>query len=118
MRCGLSMLEKTEEAFRRGQPQPVYVFTSRRLARMLQGSTVRLVFGRTMKACGITGHTLYDFRHSFATSHLNEGWDRKLTWVSKQLGHKSPTTTAAYYYAFRDTTATRGFADEIRNWRE
>jgi integrase len=101
---------------RRVIQQSPYVFTSRRGTRAFQDSHVRLVFGRVMKACGIQGHTLYDFRDSFATSHLVEHWDRKLAWVSHQLGHKHVLTTQRFYYKYRPTTATKGFADEIRNW--
>jgi len=114
-----------ETAFARGLKVPEYVFTTtlparrakRELTRITQSGNMRLVFERTMKACGITGHTPYDFRDSFATSHLVSGWDRKLAWVSKQLGHKTPLTTAKHYYAFRDTSATASFADEIGGWR-
>jgi integrase len=114
-----------EVAFRRGYPSPEYVFTTeqpsriapRQLARILQGGTVRAVFTRTMKACGITGHTPYNFRDSFATSHLAMGWDRKLAWVSKQLGHSTPIITAKTYYAYRDTVASRTFADEIGSFK-
>jgi integrase len=114
-----------EAAFRRGYPAPEYVFTTlqasrkapRQLARILQCGAIREVFTRTMKACAITGHTLYDFRDSFATSHLAMGWDRKLAWVSKQLGHKTPATTQKHYYAYRDTVASRTFADEIGGFK-
>lgn len=110
-----------QEAFRSGLPAPVYVFTTRlvarhtvELARIKPGGNIQLILARVFKACGITGHTLYDFRDSFATSHLVNAWDRKIGWVSKQLGHKTPLTTAAHYYAYRDTRASRGFADEER----
>jgi integrase len=103
-----------QELLRRGIPQTPYVFTSRRGCRRLQDGHVRLVFGRVMKACGITGHSLYDFRDSFASHHLADDWFRKLGWVSHQLGHKHVSTTERYYYAYRPTTASRGFADEIR----
>lgn len=110
-----------EVAFSRGYPPPEYVFTTRsasrtaprQLARILAGGTGRAVFTRTMKACRIPGHTPYDFRDSFATSHLALGWDRKLAWVSKQLGHATPIITAKTYYAYRDTVASQTFADEI-----
>ena len=103
-----------QELLRRGIRQTPYVFTSRRGCRMLQDGNVRLVFARVMKACGITGHSLYDFRDSFASHHLADNWLRKLAWVSHQLGHKHVSTTERYYYAYRPTTASRGFADEIR----
>lgn len=99
---------------RRAIRQSPYVFTSRSGARAFQDGGVRLVFARVMKACNIEGHVLYDFRHSFASHHLSDAWDRKLTWVSKQLGHKHVSTTEKCYYAYRPTTASRGFADEIR----
>ena len=103
-----------QELLRRGAKQTPYVFTSRRGARVLQGGTVRLVFARVMRACGIAGHTLYDFRDSFASHHLADDWYRKLTWVSKQLGHKHVSTTERHYFSYRPTDASRGFADEIR----
>jgi len=99
---------------RRASQQTPYVFTSRRGARRFQDGNVRLVFARVMTACAITGHTLYDFRDSFASHHLSESWDRKLPWVSQQLGHKQVSTTAQYYYAYRPSPASRGFANEIR----
>lgn len=112
-----------EETLRRGLPRPKYVFTSlrvshkhRELARYTQDSHIATIFTRVAVACAITGHTLYDLRDSFATSHLVSNWDRKIAWVSKQLGHKTPMTTAKHYYAFRDTQETRGFANSIRTW--
>lgn len=103
-----------QELLRRGAKQTSFVFTSRRGCRVLQGGTVRLVFARVMTACKITGHTLYDFRDSFASHHLADDWYRKLTWVSKQLGHKHVSTTERHYFTYRPTDASRGFADEIR----
>ena len=104
-----------QEAFRRGRPQPVHVFTSRRLARYLPNGSLRRVFARVMAACAITGHTPHDFRDTFATSHLVTNWG-KLAWVSKQLGHKSVSTTETYYFAYRDSAVSRGYADDIRRW--
>ena len=111
-------VEQAKEAFRRGRKVPVYVFTTRRLARMLPGSAMRAVFTRTLTACAITGHTPHDWRDTFATSHLIGNWDRKLAWVSKQLGHKTPRTTETFYYQYRDTSASASFADEIVNWEK
>jgi len=112
-----------QEALRRGLPRPAYVFTSRSIAhhtrelgRYKQSGNIQMIFARLTKVCAITEHTLYDFRDSFATSHLVRGWDRKLPWVSKQLGHKTPLTTAKFYYAYRDTRETAGFANEIRDY--
>lgn len=112
-----------QEALRRGLSRPVYVFTSRSIAhhsrelgRFKQDGNIQLIYARVAKACKITGHTLYDFRDSFATSHLVGSWDRKLAWVSRQLGHKTPLTTATFYYAYRDRRDTQGFANEIRQY--
>jgi integrase len=111
--------EQRREAFRRGRPQPVYAFTTRRLGRCRpNGSNLRDIFDRTMTACTITGHTPYDFRDTFATSHLIADWDRKLAWVSRQLGHKTPLTTATFYFGFVDSRRSRGFANEIRQWEQ
>jgi integrase len=108
---------QAEEAFRRfGQKAPVYVFTTRRGTRCLQDGTMPNVFARVTAACEITGHTPYNFRDTFATSHLLGSWDRKLAWVSKQLGHATPRTTEQFYYKYRDTSASDSFADEITTW--
>jgi integrase len=106
--------EQRREAFRRGRPCSAYVFTTRRGARQRQDGNMRRVFDRVCEAVGIAGHTPHDLRDTFATSHLVDAWDRKLAWVSKQLGHATPTTTANHYYAYRPTTAALGFADDIR----
>jgi integrase len=114
---------QAEEAFRRGRKVPVYVFTTRRLARMVPGSG-DVVLARTLKACGIPcgkkvgGHTAHDWRDTFATSHLIGSWDRKIAWVSKQLGHATPRTTETFYYQYRDTSASASFADEIVQWEK
>lgn len=118
-------VEQAKEAFRRfGQKAPVYVFTTPRQARILPGSG-DAVLARTLKACKIPsgkrvpgGHTAHDWRDTFATSHLIGNWDRKLAWVSKQLGHATPRTTETYYYKYRDTSASASFADEIVNWEK
>jgi integrase len=111
-----------EMAFSRGLAQPAYVFTTlyaargakRQLARQLQDGNIQLVLDRVLRRCQIPeGHRLYDFRHTFATMHLSRGWEKKLEWVSKQLGHKTPATTQAHYYAWRDTVESEDFADEI-----
>jgi integrase len=107
--------EQRREAMRRGRPVPVYVFTTRRLARILQDGNIQLVTRRVLDAAKVEGHRLYDFRHTFATSHLSVDWVRKLEWVSRQLGHKTPATTIDHYYAYRPSDATAGFADEIRS---
>lgn len=108
--------DQRREAFRRGRPTPAYVFTTRRLSRMLPTSNMRAVFGRTMTACGIVDHTPHDFRDTFATSHLVRDWDRKLAWVSHQIGHSDPAVTAKFYYAYRPTRASASFADDIVDW--
>jgi integrase len=104
------------ELLRRGVKQSPYVFTNLRGCRRLQDGNMRRVFDRVMEACGIEGHTPHDFRDTFATSHLIEAWDRKLGWVSKQLGHATPLTTATHYYKYRPTASTKGFANDIRRW--
>jgi integrase len=108
--------EQRKEAFRRGRPTPRHVFTTRRLARLTPNSSVRDVLARSMAACGIAGHTLHDFRDTFATSHLVKNWDSKLAWVSNQLGHADPQVTAKHYYRYRPTTAAASFADDIVTW--
>lgn len=52
-------------------------------------------FSRAMRRAGLSGHTLYDLRHTFASTLLAKGIP--LTYVAKQLGHSKPTTTLRYY---------------------
>lgn len=106
-----------QEAFRRGVKVPDYVFTSMRMARLLQDGNIQLVLRRILDAAKIEGHRLYDFRHTFATSHLSMGWERKLNWVSAQLGHADPQITRDKYYSWRPTAASSSFANEIRNYK-
>ena len=56
---------------------------------------VRKLFRRAMKSAGISGHVLYDLRHSFATHLLAASVP--VTYVAAQLGHSKPTTTLQYY---------------------
>jgi integrase len=102
-------------AFRHGKAVPLQVFTTTtRLARMRQDGNMPVVFARVLAALGIAGHTPHDTRDTFATLHLSMNWDRKLDWVSKQLGHATPQTTSKFYYAYRPTALAASFADEIQ----
>jgi len=106
-----------KEALRRGVKVPEYVFTTLRMARILQDGNIQYVCRRILDAAKIDGHRLYDFRHTFATSHLSANWEKNLPLVSRQLGHKNSQTTIDHYFAWRPTTAAAGFVDEIRNYR-
>ena len=73
-------------------------------------SRVRKRFNRTMKRAGISGHRLYDLRHTFATSLLAKG--APITYVAAQLGHAKSTTTLQHYAHWLPQADT-GFVDRL-----
>jgi integrase len=73
-------------------PEPVFINGE---ANLLDESRVRKQFARAMKKAGISGHRLYDLRHTFASALLAKG--APITYVAAQLGHAKPTTTLQHY---------------------
>jgi integrase len=71
-----------------------FVFTNG-AGNLLDISRVRKRFARAMKRAEVSGHRLYDLRHTFATSLLAKG--APITYVAAQLGHARPTTTLQHY---------------------
>jgi len=61
----------------------------------LDESRLRKRFGAIMKDAKVSGHRLYDLRHTFATQLLAVG--TPITYVAAQLGHSKPTTTLQWY---------------------
>jgi integrase len=98
LRAALTALYKKREAqtLARGWgevPELVFVTTAR--GRPLDLGVLRKRFAKIMKLAGISGHRLYDLRHSVATHLLAAGVP--LTYVSHQLGHARPSTTLQWY---------------------
>jgi integrase len=71
---------------------------------------VRSIFDRALKRAGLSGHTPYNLRHTFASTVLAKGVP--LTYVAKQLGHKRPTITLAYYAHWLDS-GDKSFVDSL-----
>ncbi len=55
-------------------------------------------FAVAASECEITGHSMYDCRHTFASVLYQRCKD--IVYVSKMLGHESPTTTLRHYAHF------------------
>lgn len=69
-------------------------------------------FEACLKECGITGHTLYDCRHTFASVLLTRG--ANLKYVSTMLGHSDSVTTLRYYDHYLRPESER-FVDLLDN---
>ena len=86
---------REEQTLKNGWSEiPQYVFINDR-GRALDESRVRKQFARIMRQARISGHKLYDLRHTFATSLISRGIP--ITYVAAQLGHAKPTTTLQWY---------------------
>jgi len=73
-------------------------------------SRVRKRFSRLLNEAGISGHRLYDLRHTFATALLAK--NAPITYVAAQLGHAKPTTTLQHYARWLPQ-ADAGFVDRL-----
>lgn len=72
---------------------PVRVFVNG-ASGCLDESRIRKAFARAMNKAGLSGHRLYDLRHSYATHLLKHG---PITYVAAQLGHANASTTLRWY---------------------
>ena len=61
----------------------------------LDHNNVAKRFKRVLRNAGLVGHRLYDLRHTFASELLARC--APITYVSHQLGHRSPDTTLKFY---------------------
>ena len=80
---------------KRGAADGDYIFGN---GQPLDASWVTKRFERALRECGITGHTLYDTRHTFAS--VLYARCRDVVYTARMLGHSSPTTTLQYYAHF------------------
>jgi integrase len=79
------------------------------MGKHLDERRVRRRFARAMKAAKVSGHRLYDLRHTFATMLLLKA---PITYVAAQLGHARPSTTLQFY-AHWLPQADAGFVDYL-----
>jgi integrase len=73
-------------------------------------SRVRKRLIRVLNKAGVSGHRLYDLRHTFATALLAKY--APITYVAAQLGHAKPTTTLQHYARWLPQ-ADAGFVDRL-----
>jgi integrase len=87
--------ERAAETLRRGWlERPPWVFCSE-VGTPLDLSNVTKARRRVLKKAKLPAFRLYDLRHTFATTLLEEG--APLTYVAAQMGHTKPTTTLLWY---------------------
>jgi integrase len=61
-------------------------------------------FELALGECAITGHVMYDCRHTFASVLLQRC--RDVVYTAKMLGHADPATTLRYYAHFLESTSS------------
>jgi integrase len=97
LRDALSALyvQREKEVLHNGwSAMPPWVFINR-VGKPLDDSRLRKRFVAILKKAGLSGHTPYDLRHTYATTLLARGVP--ITYVAAQLGHAKPTTTLQWY---------------------
>ena len=92
----LRMLKRSTRAqMDRGEGGGVELVFSNPSGTPLDDSRLRKRFDLAMEETQITGHVLYDARHSYASTLLARC--RDFVYVAAQLGHASPKTTMDHY---------------------
>ncbi len=105
------LLREYVAALRRNSPQngwgdPEWLFPSA-LMTPLDHNNVAKVYKRVLKRAQLPRFRFYDLRHTYASLLLAEG--APITFVSHQLGHRSPDTTLRFYTRWLPSTG-RSFA--------
>jgi len=93
--------ERKEEALQRGEPweDSAALFTTR-TGQRLDLANVSKAFKRVLRTMTPDGqepprHSIYDLRHTFATTLLSKGVP--ITYVAAQMGHSTAATTLRFY---------------------
>lgn len=89
---------------------PIFIHPATR-APLNDDKPPRLVLTDAMRATGIRHRSTYNTRHTFATLALAAGANP--LWVSRQLGHSSPTTTFRFYARWIDPAASQAEAAKL-----
>jgi len=89
---------------------PEWAFVTSARGCPMDYSKLRKSFVRAMRKAEVSGHTLYDLRHSVASHLLMKG--APITYVAAQLGHSKPSTTLAWYGRWLPQSGN-GFIDRL-----
>jgi integrase len=89
---------------------PEWVFVTGARGCPMDYSKLRKSFARAMRKAEISGHTLYDLRHSVASHLLMKG--APITYTASQLGHSKPSTTLQWYGRWLPQS-DNGFIDRL-----
>lgn len=88
------ILRMKEEALKRGRNEIEWLFADG-AGQPLEDRAINLAFKRILRKSKLPEFRVYDLRHTYASTLLANG--APITYVSKQMGHKKPTTTLQYY---------------------
>jgi integrase len=91
------------------QEIPDWIFVNH-AGHLMDESRVRKRFAIVLRKAKLSGHRVYDLRHTFATLLLAKG--APITYVAAQLGHSKPTTTLQWY-AHWLPRSDKGFIDSL-----
>ena len=89
------------DSLRNGWGEPEWLFPSTTMT-PLDHNNVAKVFKRVLKRAGLPGFRLYDLRHTYASLMLAAG--APISFVSHQLGHRTPDTTLRFYARWLPST--------------
>ena len=106
----LQVQREKEKLAGRWQEMPIWVFVNSAGGILDQARTSRR-FQAIMRRAELSGHVLYDLRHTYATQLLAR--NAPITYVANQMGHSSPSTTLKWYARWIPRDGCKTYVDAL-----